>query len=108
LHQSKDLAVALLRRRKIHLHPANGYLQMPSPFGSGVTVRTSQIALCGRYPLPFCRGDLRDCNRPLSRHARLVFGLSSPVFTCANPSAIVWQGSRNIAYQANIDKSLLF
>ena len=55
LHRSKDLAVALSRRREIHLVLSIARSnEMLLPFGSSVTVRTSHVAVYRRYLLPFC------------------------------------------------------
>ena len=51
LHPSKDLAVSLPHYGGIILKIN---LEDPSPFGLGVTARTSMVTHDGRYPLPSC------------------------------------------------------
>jgi len=92
LHRGKDLAVALPRRRGIHLDATIARItEMLSPFGSSVTVRTSHIAVYRRYLLPSCFLGWHECRLPLSRPEAGVRTFLTLPSLAAQQSAIVWQ-----------------
>ena len=76
LHGDKDLLVAFPSR--------DGRIPRGNsrPFGVDVSVGTSRLATCGRYPLPFCR----PCGRP-------VFGLSSRISFRHARGRLAWSAS---------------